>query len=467
MRPQGGKLNTRRPFVLLAVALMAVLPTPVAQAEVSTKTEVEFFTGWSSGKSSDPDVVSDLSQGVNSGKGSAPEDLERYLGSPKAAKHITRAADLPVTAEGGGVSVADTPNPVTVNDCRAKFGKDIDKPRYWYPNRFNSCMGAAVEIKWQECRNGVCQKTGSFVYRLILVGHGSKGSNPDGSRTMKFQFFADEGFFLGPKPPPSHELVVHRISCKPSVSGNCAWDHGPDIPEIADLAAGWAGSVRTFTAGNDSELLDHKIYYDLGFQIETVKGKIESPTKQVLRSDRAHYISGGSGAFVFMDVESWFQYSFTEDKDMYYQVKHIWDAHNNIANTKPGDPLTKVAGSRSSNMMLSRLHPDYEPARYDRNNRVAVLTCQQHFGVDYATKKGERECDEYPYRSSHQGAAYSEYEGGHGYWSYSARPIPKRDNAIGGGKLSAFFVRDHIVHGDRYWVDVVGRPDPSVPELEY
>lgn len=346
---------------------------------------------------------------------------------------------------------------MTVDECRAKFGLNVGKPQYWYRDRYNSCMGAAISLDVKVCQNGVCTVTGSSIYRLIIVGHGSRGVNADGSRVMTFQWFTDQGKIVGTTPPPDYESIYNGLTCQTYIGVTCSFDKSYAMATVGQLRNGWTSPVLTLTERSTSQATDNRIFYDLGFMIRGGMGDIKGDV-QVLRSDTASYAN--NGGFVYMDVESWIQYDFA-DRDMYEQVKHIWDAQNDIASTKPGDPMTKVAGSRGSEKMLTRMSPVYEQKRYDRNNYIAVLTCKEHWGDDYANNDpavGARECDEYPFRSTFEGAAYTEYDGGTGIWSYSARPIPKLDNSIGGGFLAAFYLEDHIIHGDPFWVDVVGTP---------
>ncbi|MEU4806383.1 hypothetical protein [Actinosynnema sp. NPDC023587] len=460
-----GEMKNRRALFVAIVALLAVGLTPGAAGASSGGmrfTSVEFDawgTSVNRAAAEDTGVASGLSTEFRSDKPNGRQELDAYLNGPKPARHVTRAADLIAEAGNPAATDAETPNPVSVDDCRQKFGTNIGKPQYWYRDRFNSCMVAAIQLKNKFCQNGQCSILGAVHYRLVIVGHGTRNVNPDGSRAVKFQWFTDMGGVDGGTPPPAWDNIYNGLVCKTYIGVTCGFDRGFGMATVAQLQAGWTSSVQTLTERNTSAEKDNKIYYDLGFLIRGGMGDIVSEKVQILRSDTASY--AGSGGFVFMDVESWLQYDFSRP-EIYQQVKHIWDAQNNIAATKPGIPLTKVAGSRGSGQMLTRMHPDYEKTRYDRNNYVAVLTCKQHWGNDYATNDpvtGERECDEYPYRSTYEGAAYTEYNGGAGIWSYSARPIRKLDNSIGGGLLSAFYLRDHVLHTDRFWVDIVGTPN--------
>ncbi|MEV6717289.1 hypothetical protein AB0M48_35260 [Lentzea sp. NPDC051208] len=410
----------------------------------------------------DPEIVTGGSSEFLADKPNAQQALQDYIKGPKPAKQVSQAHELlQQPAEVSAAADAITPSPVSVNDCRAKFGEEPGAPKYWYRDRFNSCMGASIEIKNVYCPSPTtCINMGAVTYRLIIVGHGTRGVTPEGYRVMSFQWFTDNGDTYGGNPPPMYESIYNGLNCKTFSVNRCGFDRAYGMATVAELHAGWTSDVLTMTERNTlndpTNNPDDKMYYELNYTIRGGMGQIDGPV-QKLRSDRADYVN--KGGFVFFDQESWIE--FTYGKGMDEQVRHIDDAQNRIASTKPGDPLTKTAGGRNSGHALTRMSPKYEKQRYDRNNYVALLTCKQHWGEDYATNdpSGPRECDEYPFRSTYEGAAWTEYDGGVGIWSYSGRPIAASHNSAGGNALSLFYLKDNIVHGDQFWVEVKGADD--------
>lgn len=458
-------MRTRLFAIAASAAAVAALlaPTAGAQPAGTWHTTVELVGGGPEARAALPEgATTDLTREFRSTKPNGLQELENYLKAPKTARHTVRASEA--VADSGEVSAADavTPNPVTLAECREVDVSQPGRVVHWYKDRFNSCTVARVGIVNWLCQNGTCRNMGELRYRLVIIGHGPKGMNPDGSRTMKFQLFTDQGGLLGSNPPPTYERVYHGLKCLTYVNIPCrfAGNAYSDVPTVGEVRDGWASPVYTLVDNNTTTERDNKVYYDLSFRIRAPNGfDLNDAPVQVVRSDTAPYV--GNGGFVFMDVDSWIAYNFA-DRDMYEQVRHIWDAHNDIAATKPGDPFTKVAGSRNSGHKLTRMSAEYESTRYNRNNYIAVLECKKHWGDDYATNRpdiGPRECDEYPFRSTYEGAAWTEYDGGAGIWSYSARAIPENHNRLGGLALNGFYTRDHIIHGDTFWVDVHGQPD--------
>ncbi|WP_435861128.1 NucA/NucB deoxyribonuclease domain-containing protein [Streptomyces nigrescens] len=70
---------------------------------------------------------------------------------------------------------------------------------------------------------------------------------------------------------------------------------------------------------------------------------------------------------------------------------------------------------------LHRLYHD--KSRYRANRRTAVSICVKYWGKDYATSgpAGPRECDEYPFASTYEGAAQSSKEPSAPKDNFSAR----------------------------------------------
>nr|WP_239085294.1 hypothetical protein [Streptomyces halstedii] len=71
------------------------------------------------------------------------------------------------------------------------------------------------------------------------------------------------------------------------------------------------------------------------------------------------------------------------------------------------------------------------------------------WGSDYATSVPgvNRECDEYPFASTYEGAAQHAKDSSKPKDNYSARPLPKTDNGAAGNILKAFMDRNRILDG--------------------
>ncbi|RSN19921.1 hypothetical protein DL990_40870 [Amycolatopsis sp. WAC 01416] len=62
-----------------------------------------------------------------------------------------------------------------------------------------------------------------------------------------------------------------------------------------------------------------------------------------------------------------------------------------------------------------------------------------------------RQCDECPFASTYQNAAKVVENSG---WSFAAKPIAKDANEKGGGMISNWYGREHMLDGDEFYVVV-------------
>ncbi|WP_432068663.1 NucA/NucB deoxyribonuclease domain-containing protein [Streptomyces sp. C10-9-1] len=127
-------------------------------------------------------------------------------------------------------------------------------------------------------------------------------------------------------------------------------------------------------------------------------------------------------------------------------AQHLKDAHTNPVATKPANPRKAVPGF-DLKRTLHRLQHDASRAK--ANRRAAIATCVKYWGPNYATSVPgvQRECDEYPFASTYEGAAQHKYDQTKPADNFSARPLPKADNGAGGTILKVFMDRNRILDG--------------------
>ncbi|MFJ6940548.1 NucA/NucB deoxyribonuclease domain-containing protein [Streptomyces sp. NPDC101132] len=147
-----------------------------------------------------------------------------------------------------------------------------------------------------------------------------------------------------------------------------------------------------------------------------------------------------------LPVVTWLPYSSKAGAPERAVAQHLKDAHTKPGATKPVNPSKSVPGF-DLDRTLHRLQTDTR--RVDANRRAAIAACIKYWGRDYATSLPgvTRECDEYPFASTYEGAAQSKYEPRAPKDNFSARPIPKADNGAGGSILKIFMDRNRILDG--------------------
>ncbi|WP_078600253.1 NucA/NucB deoxyribonuclease domain-containing protein [Streptomyces violens] len=98
----------------------------------------------------------------------------------------------------------------------------------------------------------------------------------------------------------------------------------------------------------------------------------------------------------------------------------------------PLDPLHRIAQGASAS----------SKARYDENYKVRVRDCNENTPGAPAAGK---DCDEYPFRSTAEGAARYVYEGDEYKDDFSVRYIDPKENQEAGNRLLAWYQTDRIL----------------------
>lgn len=126
--------------------------------------------------------------------------------------------------------------------------------------------------------------------------------------------------------------------------------------------------------------------------------------------------------------------------------------HLNQVHTKPGETYPQLANKDvpgfDTNRRLHRLFRDM--ARRNKNRSEAKKVCVAVWGEDYATNDpaGPRECDEYPFASTYEGAAQPASEPGARANNWSAKALAAADNSAAGTILGEFYDKNRIIEGN-------------------
>ncbi|MFJ3671560.1 NucA/NucB deoxyribonuclease domain-containing protein [Streptomyces sp. NPDC090106] len=177
-----------------------------------------------------------------------------------------------------------------------------------------------------------------------------------------------------------------------------------------------------------------------------------------IRCDSANYFTFFQDypkACVNYDVIPHLQYS-VGDSRVTSVAQHIRFAQNDPTRTypieiEPKDIPGKYTGSRDERG-LHRVPagPITSTNRYYKDaacNRTTPYNDQTGLpAYDTAT----RDCDEYPFQSTDEGA-------GSPVWDFSVRAVPRAENQAAGGLLIWYYFSDRILHNtDEFWVDITG-----------
>ncbi|GAA2808814.1 NucA/NucB deoxyribonuclease domain-containing protein [Saccharopolyspora taberi] len=384
------------------------------------------------------------------------EELKRRAESEPKQLYSVRAEDR--SGEFSPLAF-NQPAPATLDECRAYFDTHPDVPVTQYKNRLAMCQQYTVVVPFLDCSTNPCQELGSQSFRVIMVGNGSIGKGGIGEREMIFQLATDRPATTGAVPPPN-ERVKFSVECLPNDGPACEWDNHhafswePSLGELRELVPMVSPTFRFMDRTAEGIDPDEQNFFALAPKIShrhLPAGLLGEDF--IVRCDQAAYLGGGS--CLYTGIQPILEYKRTDFPQF---TQHLADAQSgDMSLTKPGINGKEIPGSLRSEKPLTRLYSGHDQVWYDRNNAIAVANCKLHWGEDYPNNHPEykRDCDEYPFRSTHEGAAYNEQMGIDSKWSYSSRAIHREDNRAAGRALNNFYNTEHVVHGDAFWVEVI------------
>ncbi len=339
-------------------------------------------------------------------------------------------------------------------ECLAHRG-DAIRPEGWIKNHYGYChISEDRDISLIELPSG--RTVSKVSYRLITVGRGAATNDPATGRRIEFDVFFDELKVEIQVPGAPTALVVKlafEMECGGSPTPNSCRDRTGRTEERT--VADWNGRRMSFVltspvgSGNPAQRDDKAIgVHKLAVHHMPFPPFWPGPVKRYVmeggfRFDSAQYIfhkgtQHGHGA-IFDRVLPRLQL-FRAEPGFPQVSEHIWQAINNTGSTKP-----EVSGKRIPDE-LHRVF--YDDVRRQANNDQARITCNVYF-PGRGSGTGEN-CDEFPFQSTREGAAASQY--GAPFGQYSAKPVPRGENSLAGNGLSVFYGWDRILDGDPFKV---------------
>ncbi|MFF3312830.1 hypothetical protein [Streptomyces sp. NPDC002952] len=123
-------------------------------------------------------------------------------------------------------------------------------------------------------------------------------------------------------------------------------------------------------------------------------------------------------------------------------AQHIDTAFKTPEDTKPYMSAKKVPGQTPD----APLHRTVDKTRKEDNRKAAVKQCKRYWGANYS-QGATRECDEYPFAATYEGAAEPDYDADARKFNFSVRPIAKEDNGAGGSLLLSFYAKNRLIDG--------------------
>ncbi|MCX4920207.1 NucA/NucB deoxyribonuclease domain-containing protein [Streptomyces sp. NBC_00687] len=376
-----------------------------------------------------------------------------------------RASAFTPSSDGDGAGApvrpgATAPEPsraMTFEECKKGLGSD---KAFFVKSRFAVCDGASFLQTW--VRNN--RPVGESMFNVRVVGTIAKNS-----RTIDFQYYFTDFTTTG-STGASTMPITTKGNIPQSWPAGARYTRGGNLPGAKTFTQ--LKALRTFHQtvnaaagqGSGSTLDSLFAVYEPAISYTPPAGWTLSGAQGgklfmlAPRWEAASYLAnstgGGNpakkGAATFSYLTT-LTLSAKQGAEERAEAQHIRQAFLVPQDTKPYMSAKKVPGQKAADP----LHRTVSARRIDDNRKAAVKQCKRYWGPNYTS--GGKECDEYPFASTYEGAAQHDYDADARAFNFSAKPIPGDDNQAGGSILKSFYAKNRIIDGtdDGFTVKIV------------
>jgi hypothetical protein len=396
-----------------------------------------------------------------------------------------RIASLPDPATADGATPRIALDPISVQECWQKAtargsGERLENVPGWVKNHYAWCSSVPIAIlnivrviDLGDPGDLFQTRVYTATARLTVIGQGS----PD-DRRVTFRMGIDQahkdddfgdltlnftaGCDAGPVPCPSTGDTSRDLALEDwnklgpqgtAFSFSTPADQGQGIARKAEAV--FRTALQGYTVGG---LFDQTTDF-LTAPMDGPRTTVRFDSAAYMRRDQ--WAIGGQGA-IFDNVVPHLIYSRSaSEQDV---ATHIDDALHHPGSTYPPDPGKRIPGGSADQPLHRLLSKDWTPVedgddptanpRYNRNRSVVRAACRQLRKDQPPVGVLRPQCDEFPFASTYEGAAASEYQDGYPY-GFSVRYIPGSSNEAGGGKLVYWYYSDRILDSDPFYVQII------------
>jgi hypothetical protein len=372
---------------------------------------------------------------------------------------VSNATDAqPSAAVGPAATAPEPPRTMTFDECKKGLGSD---KKFFVKSRFAVCNGASFLQTWVLNNRPV----GESMFNVRVVGTIAKNS-----RTINFQYYYTDFTTTGRTGAEAMPITT-KGNIPQSWPARVRYTKGGTMPGTKTFAE--LKALRTFTQTVNAKAgQGNSGSTDLIFAVYEPAISYTPPAPWTLRGspggklfmlaprwEAASYLAnstgGGNpdrkGAATFSYLPT-LTYSAKPGAEERAVAQHIKTAFTNPEDTKPYMSAKKVPGQTAKDP----LHRTVNKTRKDDNRKAAVKQCRRYWGANY-THGGTRECDEYPFATTYEGAAEPDYDADAKKFNFSVKPIAADDNGAGGNILLSFYAKNRIIDGmdDGFIVKIV------------
>ncbi|MFF5090418.1 DNRLRE domain-containing protein [Streptomyces niveus] len=369
-----------------------------------------------------------------------------------------------------------------VDEC--SNADDSDNAAGYIKNRFSYCQETLTLMPAIKC--GLwppgCYLQGEYIATNTLIGKGKIGGL-DGSEYTRYADFdlnIDVHWIGGEFLKPGAKLKA-TLPCEGSwntgnpdaketeacysglheeredspsqwkINGDTQFDLWSSTPHLPRVEGGEQVAVGKFTPTFEFTLPG----YGQFIPTEGEEGEI--------RFDSAAYNNWDKVGSVFPDATPSFRYDKSDTSHAGPPVaytgveavaRHIDEARKDPGSTVPVKDGKKLPGGEPLQPLhrITQSAGATDAARYDRNRSIVSALCNSA-AVPGGPAEG-KDCDEYPFASTAEGAARHEYEGEVYRDDFSVRYIDSKENQEAGGRLGAWYHSDRILNWEAFTVTI-------------
>jgi hypothetical protein len=333
---------------------------------------------------------------------------------------------------------------------------------------------------WQEwCLNGFAvdfhydsrgAQTGLMIMNYELIGYG----RDDGTRNIVVFGRPTSVIFSGIYTPQSTVALDLGCTGEADMLMGCVGGgtHRLTMAEWLErsISGSWVGWEIDSHEESAPESFEKVLYHAFDLEVGFYDRVSVETTDFGFRCDSAPYITGRPKACLFSDVIPHLQYAIKDSAGNYTNqrevAEHIRQAQDDPDNT---DPRKEGGGKRIPGKYIGTWNEGYltrVPGKdseypsngdYLRNEGYVTVACA---AIHPPEDMVDPECDEYPFRSTYQGAANAD-------WDFSIRYVSGSQNSSAGAVLGTYYREDRILYyDDAFYVKVVdqaGAPAVGAP----
>ena len=352
-----------------------------------------------------------------------------------------------------GIAARPGYDDVTFEECDLR--QEAGTREGWVKNRYAWCQRLGVTTRVTEL--GTERLIGFVKYRTALLFRGWNGI-----RSVQYDVRISDIEVLPATPADLLTLegstLTHKLECQ-SVTDQQRHCKPVGTDSTGRTVVQWQlqpFATYEFQSDQVGEGTD-KLAFSQYRQKLTMTAPVDAGAGDVLtdfhtvRWDSASYLNG-SGGGIFERVTPYITYDADEAK--YKEATwHIWNAFHNPEKTYPAWTGKTVPGNydAQSNGALNRLRVEW---LQDLSRGRARAVCR---GIDRNYSSKGRDCDEYPYAATWQGAIFQPDPA---HRRFSACPIDSKQNQDAGTALRIWYANDRILENqnDRFFFRVTGAP---------